>query len=77
MPGTEKSPKIRLMKAPTICPPGRSRPLPDNMKSLPGTGPEIKMVVFDERSFYVYENTRNDDNKAEIMADIFGSLESI
>ena len=64
------------MKAPTMCPPGRSRPLPNNKKSAPGPDPGKKMLVFDERSRYMHENTRKDDTMTDAQSDICGNLES-
>jgi hypothetical protein len=42
--------------------------------SLPGAGLPKKMLIYNDRSQYVYENKRNMDKMAADKSDIYGNM---
>jgi hypothetical protein len=45
-----------------------------NKMSLPGIDPLKKMLIYDERSQYMYENKRNTDKLTARKTDIYGNM---
>ena len=50
---------------------------PNNKKSQTGRSPRKRMLIYDERSRYRYENKQNNDIKSGQMSDIYGKVTRI
>jgi hypothetical protein len=50
----------------------RFRHISNKQKVHTGKSPEIKMLVYDVRSCYVYENKENYDKMPDEISDIYG-----
>jgi hypothetical protein len=49
----------------------------NKLKTQTGFGPQIKMLICDERSRNVYENKENYDKMPDEMSDIYGKVKPI
>ena len=68
MPGMEEShlrPSWRLIDT------------PNNKKSQTGHDPGKKILIYDDRSQYVYENKQNYDKMPDEMSDFYGKVTGI
>ena len=63
-------------KSPTSAHPGGCVH-PAQQKVICGAGPEKKILIYDVRNRYVYENTRNIDKMSDEKSDILGKVKPI
>ena len=70
----EKSPRMPSMRESRLRPSWRRSDTSNDKKSLIGCSPEKKMLIYDDRSRYVYENKQNYDKMPGEMSDIFGKV---
>lgn len=73
-PGLRCPGRCRVWKPPLAARCAAREPSKTRKRHFRGTGPEIKMLVFDDQSLDMYENKRKYDIMSTLKSDIYGRL---